>query len=57
MLRNERARQLLNDTDMTVKDIAQKCGYNSSKQLITNFTKEMGITPTEYRKQNKSLEE
>ncbi len=38
MKRMERAKELLVETRMTVKDIAAKCGYNSSKQFIVNFT-------------------
>lgn len=54
MRRIEKAKQLLENTELTVKDIAERCGYNSSKQLIANFTKEMSITPGEYRKRSKS---
>lgn len=50
MKRIEKARDLLENTDLAVKEIAEKCGYNSSKQLIENFTKIVGITPVEYRK-------
>ncbi len=52
MKRLERAKQLLVETDLTVKDIAERCGYNSSKQLIVNFTKDTGLSPTEYRKRS-----
>ena len=50
MKRLERAKELLVETDLTVKDIAERCGYNSSKQLIVNFTKDTGLSPTEYRR-------
>ncbi len=50
--RIDKARELLTETCMAVKDIATRCGYNSSKQLIVNFSKLTGITPTEYRKRN-----
>ncbi|MBO5069293.1 MAG: helix-turn-helix domain-containing protein [Roseburia sp.] len=53
MKRMEKAKELLMETEMTVKEIAEKCGYNSSKQLIVNFTKMTGIAPTEYRKCHK----
>ena len=48
--RIERAKELLENTDCSVRDIAEMCGYNSSKQLILNFTKLTGITPGEYKK-------
>ena len=54
MKRMERAKELLTETEMTVKEIAIRCGYNSSKQLIANFTKVTGIAPTEYRKCHKT---
>jgi len=50
MKRMEKAKIMLTESDMTVKDIAAKCGYNSSKQFIINFTKIMEVSPTEYRK-------
>ena len=48
--RIDRAKELLTRTDLSVKDIAAKCGYNSSKQLIMNFSRATGTTPSEYRK-------
>lgn len=53
MKRMERAKELLLETELTIKDIAFRCGYNSSKQLIVNFTKVTGVSPTEYRKHHK----
>lgn len=51
--RMEKAKELLTETNMLIKDISEKCGYNSSKQFIVNFTKMTGISPTEYRKHYK----
>ena len=52
-----RAKELLEKTDDSVRDIAERCGYNSSKQLILNFTKLTGITPGEYKKAHAAGEE
>ena len=54
MKRMERAMELLTRTEMTVKDIADRCGYNSSKQFIVNFSKITGVTPIEYRKSHRN---
>ncbi|MGN0606905.1 MAG: helix-turn-helix transcriptional regulator [Oscillospiraceae bacterium] len=36
-------------TDMTIKDIAFQCGFNSDVYFVRSFKKFFGITPTEYR--------
>lgn len=35
--------------DMTIKDIAFQCGFNSDVYFVRSFKKFFGITPTEYR--------
>ena len=37
------------ETDMTVDEIAQHVGYNSSTQLSRVFKKYENMTPTDYR--------
>lgn len=49
--RVNKAKDLLINTNKTVKSIAALCGYNSSKQFIAMFSKVVGMTPMEYRKQ------
>lgn len=48
--RMEKAKELLKNPELKIKDVASLCGYNSSKQFLVNFTKIMGLTPTEYRR-------
>ena len=43
------AKKLLLQTDMILQDIAEKCGYDYS-HFMRQFKKEVGITPTAYRK-------
>ena len=48
LLRLALAKDLL-ATDMTLNDIAEKCGYNNSLTLIRSFKRYEGLTPTEYK--------
>ena len=41
---------LLKSTNLTVLDIATKCGFNSTASFNKIFKKTTGITPKEYRK-------
>lgn len=41
---------LLKSTDLTILDIATKCGFNSTANFNKIFKKTTGITPSEYRK-------
>lgn len=45
-----RARTLLRSTDLSVEDIASKCGFQSSAYFSTVFKREMGISPSVFRK-------
>ncbi len=49
-LRMELAKQLLADTNMTIKEIARTVGYESEVGFIAAFTKKVLTTPTRYRK-------
>lgn len=48
--RLERAKRLLSSTDLTVAEIAAKCGYTTEYNFMRQFKSRMGKTPTEYRK-------
>ncbi|OQP59374.1 helix-turn-helix domain-containing protein [Niastella populi] len=52
-LRLEKAKQLLLTTDMSVTDITYEIGYSHVTHFTTLFKKELGMPPTEWRKQNK----
>ena len=51
-LRMERASDLIANTNMTVSDIAEECGYNSVSYFIAQYKKHFGITPLKQRKIN-----
>jgi len=44
------AAQLLVDTDQTVEQISERCGFPSGLRLTAGFRKQMGMPPTEYRR-------
>ncbi|MCC8100498.1 MAG: AraC family transcriptional regulator [Clostridiales bacterium] len=44
------AKELLKNPKLTVAQVADRVGYNSSDTLARNFRKCEGVTPTEYRK-------
>lgn len=49
-LRVEKARALLADTDLSVAEVAEECGFGQAKQLHAIFTRETGVTPSLFRK-------
>jgi len=49
-LRLNHARDLLFNTDMTVKEIASACGYNDTSFFIAQYKKTFQSTPSEERK-------
>lgn len=52
-LRLEKAKQLLLTTTMPITDITYHIGYSHVTHFTTLFKKEFGLTPTEWRKENK----
>jgi len=50
--RMEKARSLLQSTDIPVKAIAAACGYKTTQHFITAFKKHTGQRPGLYRKNN-----
>jgi AraC family transcriptional regulator len=49
-LRIEQAQQLLPDGDLTVGQIAERCGFASGGALSAAFVRHVGLRPTAYRK-------
>ena len=45
-----RARELLDDTRLSVEDVAAESGFGAAPLLRHHFTRLVGITPTEYRR-------
>jgi len=50
-IRIQRARKLLTETNLSMQDIAEACGYTSYTYLGNVFKKETGISPGRYRKE------
>ena len=50
-VRIEKAKQLLQDSELMVYEVAEICGYNSTKHFISVFKKHTGMAPLQYRKQ------
>jgi AraC family transcriptional regulator len=48
--RVERARQLLEQAEPSIAEIAFSCGFSSQAHLTLAFRKQFGITPAEYRR-------
>ncbi len=51
--RIEKAKEMLRKTEMTVKEIAEECGYSYSNYFIKVFSKKTGMTPQEWREETK----
>lgn len=51
--RLEKAKQLLADTDMNLKEIAEACGFPGSIRVVRVFRRELGTTPMEWRRRNR----
>lgn len=43
------AKQMLVDNDSKISEIAQKCGFSDSSFFTKTFSKEFGVTPSEFR--------
>lgn len=53
--RIQAARMLLEETDLTVSDIGRKVGFENDNYFIKIFKRWCDVTPSEYRKQPKSV--
>jgi len=47
--RVRRARQLLEDTDLPVEQVAEQCGLGTAANLRVHFSRHAGVTPSAYR--------
>lgn len=50
-VRLQHARQLLEDTNYLITDVAMQSGFNSAAYLISSFRQAYGVTPSAYRSQ------
>ena len=51
--RMERAKKLLSDPKLTLKEISQQVGYYNVSSFIRRFKQLNGVTPGDYRKQKR----
>ena len=51
--RLERAKWILENTSISVADVAEQCGYLNTSHFIRQFSSKLSVSPTEYRKQVK----
>lgn len=49
-IRLKKARQLLDETNLSVSDIAEQIGYHNKGYFYKIFTRKYGMTPAQYRK-------
>ena len=49
-LRLKQAASLLAETDLSVDEIAERCGYHASRSLRKLFSDQYGMSPSDYRK-------
>ncbi|MEM1577961.1 MAG: AraC family transcriptional regulator [Candidatus Pacearchaeota archaeon] len=52
MVRLEKVKKLLEESNLSIKEIAEKTGYLDSKALIRAFKNYIGTTPSKYREKN-----
>lgn len=50
-MRIEKVKELLQQTDMSVAEIAQQAGFQTKSHFFTAFKKATGMTPAQYRYQ------
>ena len=51
-IRCEKAKELLADSDKSMKEICMECGYSDPNYFSRTFKKNTGLTPTEYKVKN-----
>ena len=51
-LRIQKAKELLTIRGLTIKEVAQRCGFSSAKGFALGFARLAGMTPSQYRKEN-----
>jgi LacI family transcriptional regulator len=52
-VRLERGRRLLAETDLSMSRVAEHSGFTDASHLTSVFHRELGITPSEYRRQTR----
>jgi LacI family transcriptional regulator len=54
--RLERAREMLNETDLPVADIAPRCGFSSAEYFIYVFRQAHKVTPVAFRNRHRGVD-
>lgn len=54
-IRISEASRLLANTDFSLQEIAEKCGFNCASYFVYVIKKYLGVTPAEYRRANQTL--
>jgi LacI family transcriptional regulator len=54
--RLEKARSMLNETDLSVAEIGPRCGFSSAEYFIYVFSQVHGMTPIAFRRKNRGLD-
>lgn len=49
LVRMERAKELLNDTNMTIESISEHVGYQTPHYFTKKFKERFGMTPKNFR--------
>ena len=47
--RVDAARRLLEETHLSLKEVANRCGFSEEQNLRRAFVKRLRVTPTDYR--------
>jgi LacI family transcriptional regulator len=50
----ERAKHLLEQTDMPEPEVAEAAGFGSPEYMVYVFTRQLGVSPIQYRKKVRS---
>jgi two-component system response regulator YesN len=53
MIRLQKSKLLLKETELKVYEIALKVGYKDAKYFNRAFKKEFGVSPDDYRRQTR----
>lgn len=48
----EKAKEILSSSQATISQVAAMCGYDNEEHFMRQFKKNVGVTPTVYRKNN-----
>ena len=48
--RIEKARKILEESDVSLDDVAEKCGFGSAERMRRTFLRHLQIAPLDYRR-------